>query len=407
MAVSGSAAFTFSSRQILANARALRARAGSKRLRERSPRDVSFGPDDVDAVDGHIISMPLLLKRTCFGCPVTRLRHGQNWYTRKNGDERALKCGACPVKDACRKVVDQRLSATPDIAAAYTSWLDAGEPFEKDGPWWALVDALIAHGPFFNSNAAAEVAHREAAPERKRARERKRPKRVRPSKAKSKRKYDPAAVKEILAERDRLEERYLNDAENGHVPRWRATPEQCRQAASVWAAARINEVCGHEVTEGSVVNVMRAYGIIWDDIPSNLRKRVQRLLASMGAHVVHRVIWNVPNPFEAERTADDADIALSDADNQLASEADTDIEATFDAILEEGRKIEQFIRDNPGAVTLLKVRKPLGAQPTQSEASRRRAEAIGIAVRERKRRNAAAMKDQRRAIREAVAETGD
>lgn len=112
----------------------------------------SFSHADVQTDGkGNVIEMPTLIGRPCFAIPVAHLRERfrPDQLDRKSGIYRPTsKCLRCNVKDACVKVVTERLKVVsivfPALVPALNEWQDAGG--FTNGGFPKAIEKLGEHG---------------------------------------------------------------------------------------------------------------------------------------------------------------------------------------------------------------------------------------------------------------------
>lgn len=130
----------------------------------------SFGPTDVGmSQDLHIVRMPLLIGKPCFGQPAFYARFGgAKKRLNRYGVLQPTRCGRCLVFDACEKVSKRRLTATREIHEAFKRYKGEGGAVEleqsKEGDrvrsaYGALTRLLREHGDFTSVNDAKVVEH--------------------------------------------------------------------------------------------------------------------------------------------------------------------------------------------------------------------------------------------------------
>lgn len=111
---------------------------------------------------GHIVRMPLLVGRPCFGIATASLAYrNRHRYVKRRGRLPVGRCHTCKSREACGSVVLNRLNAVPAIQAAWTLWLQHDGPNAFEQPnysesharrlWAALCRELSRH-VFSSSN---------------------------------------------------------------------------------------------------------------------------------------------------------------------------------------------------------------------------------------------------------------
>lgn len=153
----------------------MRPDAWSPRGNRLSFKNPEVSPSSIRMDGGHVVRMPLLLGRPCFGIATAYLRYrNMTRYVKGRGNLPTGRCVECKAKEACHRVVERRLRGTDAITRAWTDWLQYDGPSSFSLPgfktmhvsrlWSALYMELCKH-PFTSSNDSAvvtEYARRDA-----------------------------------------------------------------------------------------------------------------------------------------------------------------------------------------------------------------------------------------------------
>lgn len=109
------------------------------RLRFKNPKAENFA---VVMRDGHIIRMPLLIGRPCFGILTAFLRYkDETKLVKGRGRQPASRCGTCKIRPHCERVVRNRIAASARLQQAYRDWLIAEGPASFTTPNWKQDNA--------------------------------------------------------------------------------------------------------------------------------------------------------------------------------------------------------------------------------------------------------------------------
>lgn len=135
---------------------------GGARLRFAQPkRSVRVSTDRL----GNVSYMPLLVGRPCFGIVTAFVRYkdAKKWV-KGRGLLPDTRCADCKAREACERLVKERVNAFPPLLAAFKEWLLAEGPsrfadhdFEHTtaGRLWKRVGLAAADAPFTSVNDAS------------------------------------------------------------------------------------------------------------------------------------------------------------------------------------------------------------------------------------------------------------
>lgn len=266
----------------------------------------SFGPNDVGMDENqHIVRMPLLVGKPCFGQPAFYARNGgAKEKIDRRGVLRKTRCGNCPVFDACEKVSKRRLTATREIHDAFKRYKGEGGAVElehsKEGDrvksaYGALTRLLREHGDFTSVNDTKVVEHYDRKAVEALAKDAQRKAKLRREKIKAGLLDDDA--RELLDRHRRYRESQLSEAlkqplAGVHSSIAKLPIKSVEYTVDAWHARELLRAQNQKVNSSAVARLMIAnWPKRYDGITRNtLRTRVDADLAR-----ADRLEYEVPN----------------------------------------------------------------------------------------------------------------
>lgn len=270
-------------------------RCAGERAKFNRNRKIAFGPDAVQTDGrGNIVSRPLTKRLPCFGDPVEHLR---GMYDRPfalhradgTTDYIASGCFKCGVRDACHRVVAERLTSVQGLQSLNDAWQRqtktlAGDATYTHPSYRDLVQA-IEQESWCDSNDEALEAEADLKRE-KRARDARKGRRDIKPKAKV---VAHATIRRINAHCDQHKAELRELAASPSAPLWlrNRSTERIDLIADAWRVQRLILEANGKGSGREVANRLLKEGAVAGPIPVRFVKLVEEALrraASLWEH---------------------------------------------------------------------------------------------------------------------------
>jgi hypothetical protein len=270
-------------------------RCAGERAKFNRNRKIAYGPDAVQTDGrGNIVSRPLTKRLPCFGDPVEHLR---GMYDRpyvlhrpdRTRDYNASGCFKCGVRDACHRVVAERLTSVQGLQSLNDAWQRqtkalAGDETYTHPSYRDLVQA-IEQESWCDSNDEALEAEADLKREKRARDARKGRQGIKPKP----KKVTKATIQRIDAECDQHKAELRELAASPSAPLWlrNRSTERIDLIADAWRVQRLILEANGKGSGREVANRLLKEGAVAGPIPVRFVKLVEEALrraASLWEH---------------------------------------------------------------------------------------------------------------------------
>lgn len=270
-------------------------RCNGERAKFNRNRKIAYGPDAVQTDGrGNIVSRPLTKRLPCFGDPVERLR---GMYDRPfvfhhadgKADYNARGCFKCGVRDACHRVVAERLTSVPELQSLNDAWQRQTKALAGDAtythPSYRDLVLAIERQSWCDSNDEALDAEADLKRE-KRARDARKGRQAIKPKPK---KVTKATIQRINAQCDQHKAELRELAASPSAPLWlrNRSAERIDLIADAWCVQRLILEANGKGSGREVASRLLEEGAVAGPIPVRFVKLVEEALrraASLWEH---------------------------------------------------------------------------------------------------------------------------